>query len=144
VRSIIFCEAVAIYGVIVAIILSTRLESPFAVRDTQTGLFPIQAMTAGYAIYGSGITTGWSNLVCGCAPAPACSCSGGAHVELLRRIACSQCSYKQHLQTSLSSCDFEPAPCSLAVQLQHPTCFALLPRQKARACRPHACFLGRG
>ncbi|KAK9844219.1 hypothetical protein WJX81_008545 [Elliptochloris bilobata] len=63
--SIIFCEAVAIYGVIVAIILSTRLESPFVVRDSQTGLYPIQAMTAGYAIYGSGITTGWSNLVCG-------------------------------------------------------------------------------
>lgn len=58
----------AIYGVIVAIILSTRLESPFAVRDSQTGLFPIQAMTAGYAIYGSGVTTGWSNLVCGCIP----------------------------------------------------------------------------
>lgn len=58
----------AIYGVIVAIILSTRLESPFAVRDSQTGLFPIQAMTAGYAIYGSGVTTGWSNLVCGCVP----------------------------------------------------------------------------
>ena len=63
----------AIYGVIVAIILSTRLESPFAVRDAQTGLFPIQAMTAGYAIYGSGITTGWSNLVCGCVIKPQAS-----------------------------------------------------------------------
>lgn len=74
-RSIIFCEAVAIYGVIVAIILSTRLESPFAVRDAETGLFPIQAMTAGYAIYGSGITTGWSNLVCGCVIRPQpCPC----------------------------------------------------------------------
>lgn len=62
--SIIFCEAVAIYGVIVAIILQTKID--YVDADKTTGLYPIPAMTAGYAIFGSGITTGWANLACGC------------------------------------------------------------------------------
>ena len=61
--SIIFCEAVAIYGVIVAIILQTKID--YVDADKTTGLYPIPAMTAGYAIFGSGITTGWANLACG-------------------------------------------------------------------------------
>ena len=61
--SIIFCEAVAIYGVIVAIILQTKID--YVDADKVTGLYPIPAMTAGYAIFGSGITTGWANLACG-------------------------------------------------------------------------------
>lgn len=60
-RSIIFCEAVAIYGVIVAIILQTKLE---AVTREQ-GLYSKGNMAAGYAIFGAGITCGFSNLVCG-------------------------------------------------------------------------------
>ena len=63
-RSIIFCEAVAIYGVIVAIILQTKID--YVDSDKTTGLYPIPAMTAGYAIFASGITTGWANLACGC------------------------------------------------------------------------------
>jgi V-type H+-transporting ATPase proteolipid subunit len=59
--SIIFCEAVAIYGVIVAIILQTKLES---VTRAQ-GLYTKNNMAAGYAIFGAGITCGFSNLVCG-------------------------------------------------------------------------------
>lgn len=60
--SIIFCEAVAIYGVIVAIILQTKIES---VNQLSNGLWPTSAYTAGYAILGSGLTTGWANLACG-------------------------------------------------------------------------------
>jgi V-type H+-transporting ATPase proteolipid subunit len=60
--SIIFCEAVAIYGVIVAIILQTKIES---VNQLANGLWPTSAYTAGYAILGSGLTTGWANLACG-------------------------------------------------------------------------------
>ena len=60
--SIIFCEAVAIYGVIVAIILQTKIES---VDQLSNGLWPKAAYTAGYAILGSGLTTGWANLACG-------------------------------------------------------------------------------
>lgn len=60
--SIIFCEAVAIYGVIVAIILQTKIEK---VDQLPNGLWPTAAYTAGYAILGSGLTTGWANLSCG-------------------------------------------------------------------------------
>lgn len=60
--SIIFCEAVAIYGVIVAIILQTKIDRTLKLPN---GMWPIPAATAGYAILGAGITTGFSNLACG-------------------------------------------------------------------------------
>eukprot|EP00884_Botryococcus_braunii_P016451 jgi/Botrbrau1/348/Bobra.110_2s0007.1 len=60
--SIIFCEAVAIYGVIVAIILQTKIDY---VDKKPDGFWPTPAYTAGYAIFGSGLTTGWANLACG-------------------------------------------------------------------------------
>jgi V-type H+-transporting ATPase proteolipid subunit len=59
--SVIFCEAVAIYGVIVAIILQTKLESV----DVSQGLYSRSNMAAGYAIFAAGLTCGLSNLVCG-------------------------------------------------------------------------------
>ena len=62
--SIIFCEAVAIYGVIVAIILQTKVESVPTLAD---GSWSIPAATAGYAIFAAGLTTGWANLACGLA-----------------------------------------------------------------------------
>nr|XP_043618056.1 V-type proton ATPase subunit c''2 [Erigeron canadensis] len=58
--SVIFCEAVAIYGVIVAIILQTKLES---VPSSQT--YAPESLRAGYAIFASGIIVGFANLVCG-------------------------------------------------------------------------------
>lgn len=60
--SIIFCEAVAIYGVIVAIILQTKLEHVTAAQ----GLYTKANMAAGYAIFAAGLTCGLANLVCGC------------------------------------------------------------------------------
>ena len=57
----IFCEAVAIYGVIVAIILQTKLES---VPPSQ--IYAPESLRAGYAIFASGIIVGFANLVCGC------------------------------------------------------------------------------
>lgn len=56
----IFCEAVAIYGVIVAIILQTKLDSvpPSKIYDPES-------LRAGYAIFASGIIVGFANLVCG-------------------------------------------------------------------------------
>ena len=59
---IIFCEAVAIYGVIVAIILQTKIEH---IRTNSDGSYPITAYTSSYAILAAGLTTGWSNLACG-------------------------------------------------------------------------------
>ena len=61
-RSIIFCEAVAIYGVIVAIILQTKVE---AVKPNADGTYGLAAAAAGYAILGAGSVTGWANLACG-------------------------------------------------------------------------------
>ena len=59
--SIIFCEAVAIYGVIVAIILQTKIEYVDAQPD---GFYPETAFTSAYAILAAGLTTGWANLAC--------------------------------------------------------------------------------
>ena len=53
----------AIYGVIVAIILQTKLER----IEVDEGLFSRGNMAAGYAIFAAGLTCGLSNLVCGCA-----------------------------------------------------------------------------
>ncbi|CAN1799577.1 V-type proton ATPase subunit c''1 [Linum perenne] len=57
---VIFCEAVAIYGVIVAIILQTKLESVPASQ-----IYDPECLRAGYAIFASGIIVGFANLVCG-------------------------------------------------------------------------------
>jgi F0F1-type ATP synthase membrane subunit c/vacuolar-type H+-ATPase subunit K len=65
-HSVIFCEAVAIYGVVVAILLATKTEAVVALEN---GDFPAHAKTAGYAIFAAGGTVGFANLVCGYAPA---------------------------------------------------------------------------
>lgn len=64
-HSIIFCEAVAIYGIIVAIILQTKID--WVPPSPDTGLWSNESYLAGYAIFASGLTTGWANLACGCA-----------------------------------------------------------------------------
>lgn len=61
--SIIFCEAVAIYGVICGIILQTKLE--YVAPDPKTGLWSDQVYMAGYAVFAAGLTAGWANLACG-------------------------------------------------------------------------------
>ena len=60
--SVIFCEAVAIYGVIVAIILQTKIEYVAALPD---GSYPQSAHTSGYAMFSAGVAVGVCNLVCG-------------------------------------------------------------------------------
>mmetsp|Transcript_787 Transcript_787/g.2426 ORF Transcript_787/g.2426 Transcript_787/m.2426 type:complete len:175 (-) Transcript_787:477-1001(-) len=57
--SVIFCEAVAIYGVIVSIILQTHLDPVEGTEVTAKMKF------AGYAIFWSGLTAGIGNLACG-------------------------------------------------------------------------------
>lgn len=68
--SIIFCEAVAIYGVIVSIILQTKLDQ-YQVPDA-TGkrlvipdMYPTKILYAGYGVFSAGITCGLANLACG-------------------------------------------------------------------------------
>jgi len=59
--SVIFCEAVAIYGVIVAIILQTKLENV----TMSNGRYSSEALRAGYSMFGAGIIVGFANLFCG-------------------------------------------------------------------------------
>eukprot|EP00747_Dinoflagellata_sp_TGD_P027585 gnl/TRDRNA2_/TRDRNA2_132696_c0_seq7.p1 gnl/TRDRNA2_/TRDRNA2_132696_c0~~gnl/TRDRNA2_/TRDRNA2_132696_c0_seq7.p1 ORF type:complete len:215 (-),score=56.66 gnl/TRDRNA2_/TRDRNA2_132696_c0_seq7:98-742(-) len=64
--SIIFCEAVAIYGVIMAIIMANKIEGSaiFVVPAVPTG-WQAQTMVAGYCLFAVGLSVGLSNLFCG-------------------------------------------------------------------------------
>ena len=69
---VIFCEAVAIYGVIIAILLSAKpkdwawykFEGSDLWVDTNQTIFH-QAKKSAYAIFAAGATTGFCNLTCG-------------------------------------------------------------------------------
>jgi len=88
--SVIFCEAVAIYGVIIAIILSTKMGTPEAFpqnvgancnevsvmkttwpalpgggADCQGTLYMKNLLFPAYAIFNAGVCVGFSNLFCG-------------------------------------------------------------------------------
>ncbi|KAG0679466.1 H(+)-transporting V0 sector ATPase subunit c'' [Pichia californica] len=58
--SIIFCEVVAIYGLIMAIVFSSKLV---AVENILTA----ENLYTGYSLFWAGLTVGLSNLICGVA-----------------------------------------------------------------------------
>jgi len=62
--SVVFCEAVAIYGVIMGIILAEKLEKPPADLMFNSELYN-QALFGGFALLWTGFAVGVSNLVCG-------------------------------------------------------------------------------
>jgi len=57
--SILFCEAVAIYGIIVAIILQLKIK-PTRLRESNGTMY-----NAGYLMLSAGLTTGICNICCG-------------------------------------------------------------------------------
>ena len=70
---VIFCEAVAIYGVIIAIILQTKIEY---VAPSPNGQYPQSAHASGYAMFAAGLTVGLAPVVCGiCVGAVGSSCA---------------------------------------------------------------------
>lgn len=60
--SVIFCEAVAIYGVIMAIILQGKIN------ESKCGDNYAECAFSGYALFWTGISVGFSNLFCGYFP----------------------------------------------------------------------------
>lgn len=69
--SIIFCEAVAIYGIIIAIILIQKIKSVpehdlyDLVDGNPTGTYSRGAIFSGASLFGAGLTVGFTNIACG-------------------------------------------------------------------------------
>ncbi|OQV24595.1 putative V-type proton ATPase 21 kDa proteolipid subunit [Hypsibius exemplaris] len=64
--SIIFCEAVAIYGIIIAILINARLKKNLDLDDLSPQ-YRRGTQFAGFACFGAGLTSGFCNLFCGMA-----------------------------------------------------------------------------
>jgi len=58
--SIIFCEVVAIYGVIMSIVFSAKIGGVDGIA-----VYSASNMYTGYALFWAGLTVGMCNLVCG-------------------------------------------------------------------------------
>lgn len=98
--SVIFCEAVAIYGVIVAIIVSTKTDAVIVDHSVGPGdldaedAASLRAQTlamynSGYAVFGAGLTAGFANLACGLAVGvvgSAAALADGANASLFVKI----------------------------------------------------------
>ena len=63
--SIIFCEAVAIYGIVMAILMFQRVSSVSLEELTLNGEYTAKALTAGYALFSAGLGVGVTNVACG-------------------------------------------------------------------------------
>ncbi len=66
--SIIFCEAVAIYGIIIAIIMVQKISevSPDKFYDGN-GSYSATAVFSGFSLFGAGLSVGFTNIACGLA-----------------------------------------------------------------------------
>lgn len=65
--SVIFCEAVAIYGLITAIVLTGLLESYTPAASAEGLIIQRNNVASGYVMFGAGLAVGLVNLFCGIA-----------------------------------------------------------------------------
>ncbi len=70
--SIIFCEAVAIYGIIIAIIMVQKIKTVPEVSlyaldasGNALGTYSAAAVFSGASLFGAGLTVGFTNIACG-------------------------------------------------------------------------------
>jgi V-type H+-transporting ATPase proteolipid subunit len=63
--SIIFCEAVAIYGIIMAIIMSGRMKLLEPENLYHNGVYTPVALFSGYLLFAAGLGVGITNVACG-------------------------------------------------------------------------------
>ena len=70
--SVIFCEAVAIYGVIIAILMTSRPKNWEWDKIDESKKFDVENLgkfhdskRKGYAMFGAGLIVGFTNLACG-------------------------------------------------------------------------------
>lgn len=61
--SVVFCEAVAIYGIIMSVVMNNNINN--TILDTDSAIK--SDYTGGYKLFGAGLTVGFSNLFCGVA-----------------------------------------------------------------------------
>ena len=60
--SVIFCEAVAIYGIIIGFLMIGKISDPQSSTNTDD---LIKTIASGYSLFTVGLTVGLSNLMCG-------------------------------------------------------------------------------
>lgn len=63
--SVIFCEAVAIYGIIMAIVLQGKVDFSQSKFLDPTSDYQLTLQTAAYIVFASGLTVGLGNVACG-------------------------------------------------------------------------------
>ncbi|CAN0270618.1 unnamed protein product [Ascophyllum nodosum] len=84
--SVIFCEATAIYGVIMAIILTNKIQDP---PDDPDSYEWTTAYFAGYALFTAGVAVGLTNLASGISvgvAGSACALADGQDAQLFVKI----------------------------------------------------------
>ncbi len=63
--SIIFCEAVAIYGIIIAIIMVQKISQVSDDKFYKDGSYSAKSVYSGFSLFGAGLTVGFTNIACG-------------------------------------------------------------------------------